>query len=149
MNIKDSPVMWRFEDENTDIDISKIEALSSDETSPIWYSYIPYVDHLMKIKKNDLQGFVDIKDFFIDSDNSEVGKNILLNECPFFVDKRINILWGPDCGVRLKFNYFLQFWDDFLYPGDESVIICDTENSNIFVQVCDEHIFIAERSKAE
>lgn len=145
MNIKDSPVMWRFEDENTDIDISKIEALSSNVVAPIWYSYIPNVDHLMKIKKNDLQSFIDIKDFFIDSDNPEEGKNVLLNECPFFVNKCINILWGPDCGVRLKFDYFLQYWDDFLYPGDESVVICDTENGSNFLQDCDEHIFICKK----
>ncbi len=142
MNIKNSPLFWRFEDESTDIDTSKIEALTSNEVAPIWYSYIPNADHLLEIKKTDHMTYHRIKDFYVDSDNLAEGTNKFSNECPFFQEKFVNILWGPNYGVRVNFNLFLKYWDDFLYPGDDSVIICDNENGEIFLQVCEEHIFI-------
>jgi|GEM_PF-6120946 len=61
---------------------------------------------------------------------------------PIFLDKNINILWEPDDGVRLEFNYFVEYWDDFIYPGDENIIICDNESRKYFLQVCDEHVFV-------
>ncbi len=144
MNIKDSPLLWKFDNNDTEIDLSKIEALSSNEASPIWYSYIPNVDHLMKIKKRDDKTYHFVKDFYITGDEQEE-KLLLSNEFSFFKDKRINILWGPNTGVRVDFDYFLKYWDDFLYLDDDSVIICDTENSKVFVPLCEEHVFIAEK----
>jgi|GEM_PF-6397131 len=84
MKIQDSPVYWRFEDESTDIDVTRIDALSSDESAPIWYAYISNVDHLMKIMKDDPVNYVDIRDFFIDSYKIKEGIFKFLQECPFF-----------------------------------------------------------------
>jgi len=144
MDIQDSPQLRRFEED--DIDLTRIEALSSEEVRSIWYSYIPNVDHLMKIKVNDDMPFKIIKDVYVCGENDEETK-LLEKELSFFKDKRIIIMWGPVSGIRIDFDYFLESWDDFLYLDDDNVIICDSEFGKLFVQLFDEHFLISEKEE--
>lgn len=135
-----------FEFEDSSIDTSNLEGISDQEGEEIWHSYIPNVNHLLKIMKDDPKNYINITDFFVDLDKPEEGRQLLLKNCSFFKNKIINILWGPSDGVRVEYDYFLQYWDDFLFTADESVIICDTENGDMYLQLCEEHIFVCQRT---
>jgi hypothetical protein len=51
-------------------------------------------------------------------------------------DNKITFFWGGSYSIDLDWGIFLKYWDDFCYPDDDNLIVC--ENKNLYFTYIDD-----------
>ena len=143
--LKDFSLAWRFVDPNYNVlpgaTIERLTIYSPVEAEELWREHVdPEARHSMQIPAERL-GEGERKRFSVDSNEPSLGKEKFESHVPLAKDAPITIFWSPRVALRTLWGDFLDHWDDFCYPSDDSVVIvADAPKVRLFF--ADEHILV-------
>ncbi len=144
---KDFELIWRFTDAKKYTQLSQLEfvrfqPIPQKESIELWNTYVypssnSREHHLTELYVQRLVEWPDCPNFRTNSDSEE--KEIvplLLKAITASDSATLFFFWHAEVCVKTDWGLFLEHWDDFCYPSDDSnvIVIPDIEKALIYIE---------------
>ncbi len=147
------PLIWRFTDAQKYTQLScdefqRFQPLPEAESLQAWERYVypasgPGKRHLMQLLVQRHIAWPDVPSFLSKSKEETEGVvQTLRREIPAEVSSEVLFFWHAEVCVRTDWRLFLDHWDDFCYPSDDSNLVVLPEMEKVVAYIEDRwHIF--------
>ncbi|VAW68692.1 hypothetical protein MNBD_GAMMA10-83 [hydrothermal vent metagenome] len=139
--MKNFQMGWRFTDKKYNLlppdDLLKIEPIMENDSETIWHEYVSQNHGHLMLMKN--RGNIYEKAFRVNWDDEKNGRKILNDQLNMKHSKELIFMWSPVASVKTTWGIVINYWTDFFYPDDDTVILFKGENIKLYY--CEENIF--------
>lgn len=144
--IENFDLIWRFSDDKKYTQLSmdefdRFHPFSDIESIKLWEKYVYPSTNLLErhisemVARNSI--FLENRTQFENKSDDTLQKWLKL-QIPVTVSTTIFFFWHAEVSVRTDWELFLNHWDDFCYPSDDSNIIVfpEAEKCIIYIEDC-------------